>query len=72
MNSKIVCDYMMQSSDSRSFPIRPRVKIPKFDRNDTIHNQIVKICKKAHDQYGNGERILQITEELSRLYMSIV
>lgn len=31
MNTEIVYKYMMQSSDSRSFPIRPRIYIPKYE-----------------------------------------
>ncbi len=72
MNSRIVYDYMMQSSDSRSFPIRSRVTIPKFDMNNKVHQQIVKLCKEAHNNYADSKKILKITEKLSELYISIV
>jgi hypothetical protein len=72
MNSKIVYDYMMQSSDSRSFPIRPRFKIPKFDGNNKVHKKIVKLSKEAHEMYEDNEIIAKITEEISELYMSII
>jgi hypothetical protein len=72
LNSKIVYDYMMQSSDSRSFPIRPRVKIPKYDMQNSIHQKIVKLSKEAHETYYDKEKIEKISEKLSELYLSII
>ena len=72
MNSSIVHEYMMQSTDSRSFPIRPRVKIPKYDNKNKLHNQIVDLCKKAHKVYDNSEEIERIKNDLSKYYLEIL
>lgn len=37
LNTNIVSQFMMTSSDSRSFPINPRIKIPKYDANNAKH-----------------------------------
>lgn len=72
LNSSVVYDYMMKSSDSRSFPIRPRVKIPKFDNTNKMHIKIVELSKKAHANYDNEEEIKQIKLILSDIYLQII
>lgn len=69
MNSSVVYDYMMQSSDSRSFPIRPRIIILKFNKNDKNHMAIVKLSKEAHKHYDDQPKIDKIKEELSKCYL---
>ena len=72
MNSRVVYDYMMQSSDSRSFPIRPRIVIPKFDKTNKEHMAIVNLSKKAHDCFSDEGKIEQIKDELSKCYLKIL
>lgn len=72
MNSKVVYDYMMQSSDSRSFPIRPRIRIPKFDKENKIHMEIAKLSKKAHKNFNDPTVIESIKENLSKYYLKIL
>ncbi len=72
MNTKIVCDYMMSSSDTRSFPIRPRIKIPKYDPKNSIHVKLTNLCKEAHNVYDNLQKVQDLTKEMENCYMLIL
>lgn len=72
LNSKIVVQFMMTSSDSRSFPIRPRVRIPKYNPDDKKHVEIARLSKKAHENYNNKGKIEQITDAINSLYLSLL
>lgn len=71
LNSNLVREYMMNSSDSRSFPIRPRVKIPKYDKVNKVHKRIASLSKKAHKYYDDDRKISIILNELDELYLSL-
>lgn len=72
LNSNLVREYMMNSSDSRSFPIRPRVKIPKYDKDNKVHKRIASLSKNAHKHYSDKGKIVKILNELDELYLSLV
>lgn len=71
MNSPIAYNYVLKSSDSRSFPIRPRIYIPKYDASNEDHKLIVKLSKRAHKVYDDEVKISKITQELDELYLKI-
>lgn len=71
LNSNLVREYMMNSSDSRSFPIRPRVKILKYDKVNKVHKRIASLSKKAHKYYDDDRKISMILNELDELYLSL-
>lgn len=71
LNTNLVREYMMNSSDSRSFPIRPRVKIPKYDKVNKVHKRIASLSKKAHKYYDDDRKISIILNELDELYLSL-
>ena len=62
----------MNSSDSRSFPIRPRVNIPKYDDDNKVHKQIASLSKKAHKYYSDKIKVDEILNELDELYLKLV
>lgn len=72
LNSNYVYEYMMNSSDSRSFPIRPRVKIPKYDKTNKRHKEISDLSKLAHERYQNQMEISKIKSQIDLLYMQIL
>lgn len=72
MNSYDVYKYMMTSSDSRSFPIRPRIKIPKYDDRNLIHKEISSLSKEAHKFYFDKEKLHKIVSRISELYSHLV
>ncbi len=72
LNTNIVTKYIETSSDTRSFPIRPRIKIPRFDITNGIHKQISELSKKAHQCYDDISMIHTIKNQLDKLYISIL
>lgn len=71
MNTSVAYDYVRESSDSRSYPIRPRIYIPKYDSSNPIHKQISELSKQAHIFYDDSEAIARITGELNTLYLNL-
>ena len=71
INTPIVTEFMMTSSDSRSFPIDPRIFIPKFDSKNETHKRISYLSQKAHKYYKDNEKIKKICDELNELYLSL-
>lgn len=72
INTPIVAKYMLTSSDSRSFPIRPRIYIPKYNSENKLHKYIVELSKKAHKDYNNVKIIQELLNELNKTYMKIL
>ena len=48
LNAPIVEEYILNSSDLRSFKIRPPVKIPKYDETNIMHSELSELSKSAH------------------------
>lgn len=71
MNAPIVKEYVLKSSDSRSFPIRPRIYIPKYDKTDIYHLKVGELSKIAHIFHDNPCKIEKILAELNMLYIQI-
>lgn len=71
LNAPVTYNYMMSSTDSRSFPIRPRVYIPKYDAYNRMHSEIAKLSKKAHSVYDIPEKLEEIKERINKLYLDI-
>ena len=72
LNSPIVYRYMMYSTDTRSFPIRPRINIPQYDPNNKKHVRISELSKLAHKLYDNEREIKKILLEINYLYLNII
>lgn len=71
MNTPVAFHYILNSSDSRSFPISPRIFIPKYDKNNSIHREISKLSKIAHKKYNDDKAISKILNQLNDLYLDI-
>lgn len=72
LNTPIACEYIINSSDSRSFPIRPRIYIPKYNPKDKIHNELSKLSKEAHKKYRDVNFMKKVDERLDSLYKLLV
>lgn len=72
LNAPIVAKYMMTSSDSRSFPIRPRICIPKYDKTNMMHQRIVKLSKMAHKKYRDTLYVKRICMEIDTIYLDML
>lgn len=71
MNTPVAFQYVLHSSDSRSFPIRPRIYIPKYDKNNAIHKKISLLSRMAHKKYNDDIAVSKITRKLNELYLEI-
>lgn len=69
LNAPIVEKYLLQSSDSRSFKIRPPVKIPKFDTTNEIQRRLSEVSKRAH---SNPNRIDELRSEIEDHYLKML
>lgn len=68
LNSHIVEDYILSTSDKRTFKIRIPVKILPFDPNNAIHTKLASLSKQAHREYDNSEAIEEIRSEIDTYY----
>ena len=64
MNAPVTFEYVLKSSDSRSFPIRPRIYIPKYDPTNSLHARIVSLSRAAHAHYDDPEIMYGIGQKL--------
>lgn len=74
INCDIICQYVQISSDLRSLPIHPRYQIPLYgiDNIQSFQNQIVKLSKKAHENYKDETFILDIKKKISDIYLMML
>ena len=69
LNAPIVEKYIIQSSDARSFKIRPPIKIPKFDPKNLKHMQLSILSKELHKDQSKMNISL---EKIQNLYLEII
>lgn len=69
LNAPIVQKYILNSSDSRSFKIRPPIKMVEFDETNEVHVNLSNLSKDAHRLFDNKEEMLKIDASLDELYM---
>ena len=71
MNAPLTNKYIINSSDSRSFKIKPQINIPIFDNTNTLHKRLSTLSKLAHKHYNNKDKMKDIDEELDKLIVQI-
>lgn len=69
LNAPVVGQYMLQSSDTRSFKIRPPVQIPEYDEKNPKHLALQKLSIKAHKCYSDVEKMRDIDNKLDEAYL---
>lgn len=67
LNSPAVGYYITQSSDSRSYKVRPPVWIPSYDESNPIHIGLATLSKIAHAHWSDREMMERIDGQLERL-----
>lgn len=70
LNSHLVEDYILSTSDKRTFKIRIPVKIMEFDHNDIVHMRLAALSKEAHREYQDLARVEIIRNEIDNLYLN--
>lgn len=68
LNSHIVEDYILSTSDKRTFKIRIPVKILPFDPDNANHAKLADLSKQAHEKYADLKAIETIRSEIDTYY----
>ncbi|MFW5871719.1 MAG: Eco57I restriction-modification methylase domain-containing protein [bacterium] len=71
LNAPISKKYILQSSDCRSFKIRPQLFIPKYNELNKIHVELSGLSKKAHLQYYDKQIMKKIDASLDKLVVRL-
>jgi hypothetical protein len=69
LNAPMVEKYILESSDARSFKIRPPIKIPKYDENNEKHKKLAQLSRKAH---LNPINISEIRKQIEEVYLTML
>ena len=70
LNTHLVEDFVLATSDKRTFKIRIPVKIVPFSSENNIHMKIAALSRTAHLKYNNLHEIESIRLQLDELYLS--
>lgn len=71
LNSPIVTQYIINSSDSRTFKIDLDINIPEFDSHNIVHSRLSELSKLAHSNYDNKSLMDAIDKELDTLVLRL-
>ena len=71
-NAPIVATYLIKSSDSRSFKIRPPINVPPFIPTNEKHLKLVELSKQAHIDYANVSKMAVINNDLDKAYLNLL
>lgn len=70
LNSHIVEEYILSTSDKRTFKIRIPVRIDMYDETNPIHKKLSNLSKEAHNHYEDHKVIENIRDEIDKLYIT--
>lgn len=71
LNAPIVEHYLRQSSDSRSYKIRPQFCIPVYDITNSKHVELRDLSINAHKNHNDQEKIAEIDARIDEVYLSL-
>lgn len=69
LNSHIVEDYILSTSDKRTFKIRIPVRIKEFNPLNEIHVQLANLSKSAHEIYSDLDSVEKLRNRIDELYI---
>jgi hypothetical protein len=72
LNAPIVEKFILNSSDSRTFKIRPPVRIPQYESTHPLHKKLMELSKEAHQNYSNELVMNRINSELDSVYVELM
>jgi len=70
-NAPITAEFITNSSDDRSYKVRPPIFIPKFDRTDKIHKELSDLSIKAHKHFDDKTEMGKIDKRLNQLVIEL-
>jgi N-6 DNA Methylase len=71
-NAPIVGNYLLKSSDSRSFKIRPPINVPQFEPKNPLHKKLVALSRRAHICYADVKKMVVVNNDLDQAYLAIL
>lgn len=71
INSPIAKKYILNSSDSRSFKIRPSIHIPKFLKDNPVHAELSSLSQEAHKYHSDKKKMFAINKRLDELVVKL-
>ena len=72
LNAPIIADFIINSSDKRSFKVRTPIRIPLYEPTNENHRRLVELSQNGHNNYANQLIIRKIDKELNDAYLSIL
>jgi hypothetical protein len=70
-NAPLTAKFITNSSDGRSYKVRPPVFIPKFDETDIVHKELSDLSIAAHKNFSDKSEISKIDRRLDELVLLI-
>lgn len=71
-NAPIVGQFIVNSSDSRTYKIRPPIKLPLFDPSNPQHKALAALSRLAHTKYNDKKAMAAIDKQLDTAYLAIL
>lgn len=71
-NAPIVAQFILQSSDSRTFKIRPPINVPSFDCNNKTHMELACLSREAHAKYDDAKYMDELGKKLDGTYLGLL
>lgn len=66
-NSSITAEYILKSSDSRTFKIRPPINVPLYNETNIKHYQLSLLSKKAHEAKSKNSSLNGLIMDINEL-----
>lgn len=71
-NAPIVAQFILNSSDSRTFKIRPPINIQPFNPDNKLHQALVTLSRQGHADYSNLSKMAKLDRELDKAYLALL
>lgn len=71
LNTPIVVEYILQSSDLRSISIDLPIKLPEYNPKDKNFNNLSKLSKKAQNLAKANKDLNEVVKKIEKLYLAI-
>ncbi|MFR2831073.1 MAG: Eco57I restriction-modification methylase domain-containing protein [Finegoldia magna] len=69
LNSNIVEDFILSTSDKRTFKIRIPIKIAPYNESNEVHRKLSTLSKIGHKDFADNKKIESIRKNIDKLYI---
>lgn len=71
-NAPIVAQFILNSSDSRTFKIRPPINVPPFNPDNNLHQALATLSRQGHADYSDFNRMAKLDRDLDNAYLALL